>query len=108
MLRLKQGVSLDGLTVPTLSGLLDVAIEYDKIGCDCWVTSGSEGDSSDGVHTPTSWHYVGRALDIRMRNVPDHLQSELFNRIKFVLGDTFDVIFYEGTKHLHVEYDPEA
>ena len=107
MIRFKEGVSLDRLTPPTLTGLASIVALYDEMGCDCYITSGSEGDTDDGVHMPTSYHYQGRACDVRMWNVPKHLREELFRNIQKKLGDDFDCIFYTKTQHFHMEHDPE-
>lgn len=63
------------------------------------ITSGSEGFSGDGVHTPTSLHYDGLAVDVRYaagraRQVADYEAG----------GYT---VLQEAT-HLHVSFDPRG
>lgn len=63
------------------------------------ITSGSEGFSGDGVHTPTSLHYDGLAVDVRYaagraRQVADY-------------GAGGYTVLQEAT-HLHVSFDPRG
>jgi hypothetical protein len=100
MLRLKKGVSLNGVQPEMSVGLSIVVNTYHRLGHDCTVTS-----CTDGVHSSGSLHYVGLAMDFRTRDVPEGKRSQLRGAVASSLGDDFDVIL-EKT-HLHVEFDPK-
>ena len=53
----------------------------------------------------TSWHYFGRALDFRTRNIPPLHRNSVAQEIGVSLGENYDVVL-EAT-HLHVEFDPK-
>ncbi len=62
-------------TSPAMAQALDVAQRRGDV-----VTSGAEGYPGDGVHTPTSWHYRGLAIDVRFaadvaRQIGDYLRA---------------------------------
>jgi hypothetical protein len=72
---------------------------------DVWITSGN-----DSAHKQGSLHYVDRALDFRLSNIPVYSRSSVVARIRGLLTPTFDVLWEdagESNEHLHVEYDPE-
>jgi hypothetical protein len=61
------------------------------------VTSGAEGYSGDGVHTPNSQHYKGTALDVRYtgnraRQIADYRRTGL--------------VVIPETTHLHIQAYP--
>ena len=59
---------------------------------------------SDSKHGPASLHYVGYAVDIRIRelhNDPKFLSDALRN----ALVDDYDVIL--ESNHIHLEYQPK-
>jgi hypothetical protein len=106
-IKLKDGVKLTELQpqmVLALLLMLPVAITFGFL--ELVVTSGN-----DGRHSARSWHYKGRAFDIRthFKNI-DGREIAFRNAVKAVLGDNFDVVMEAiGTdnEHLHVEYDPK-
>lgn len=60
----------------------------------------------DGVHSAKSFHYVGKAFDIRTWiYTPSQIKS-LMNEIKLTLGDKYDVI--NENDHIHIEHDPST
>ena len=63
------------------------------------ITSGSEGE-----HQPGSLHYVGKAIDLRTRDLPSLKVVQLVYALRAWLGEDFDVI--DEGDHIHVEYDP--
>ena len=101
MIRFKPGVRLELLTPQMVFAAVVVDGVYRKHDIvDCVVTSGS-----DGKHSAKSWHYKGRALDFRTRNVPELIRNAVAQEISVSLGENYDVVL-EAT-HLHVEYDPK-
>ena len=59
----------------------------------------------DSKHKAASLHYVGHAIDISYRNIPQYLITLLHAEMRSVLGDEFDVI--AETTHFHVEFQPK-
>ncbi len=115
MLRFKQKVKLNGIK-PEMAPVFTIASEAYKelYNADCWVTS-----VCDGKHSDDSKHYVGYALDLRIRNLIDlkkfrragfnspelvEKARKLADSMQNYLGDNFDVVL-ERT-HIHIEYDP--
>ena len=72
-----------------------------KAGRDCIITS-----ARDGKHSTNSLHYVGKALDMRTRDLTDAQIQALAGELREWLGPDFDVVV-ERT-HIHVEYDPKG
>lgn len=72
----------------------------EKLGRDCWITSGRGGQ-----HMDLSLHWKGRAIDIRTWGFNDAQGRQAALDISELIGPDFDVI-YEGD-HIHIEYDPD-
>ena len=105
MIRLKQGVRLGGVCSEIVMALHVADGCYQRAGLDeMWVTS-----LNDGTHSPRSFHYSGRACDLRTHNVQPGDRSPLFAAIKDELGADYEV-FYEGkdtpNEHFHIEFQP--
>ena len=101
MVRYKRGVKIAGIQAPMAMALVTIKSVYNRFGYEVVVTSGL-----DGRHSEKSLHYVGRALDIRTRDIrTDAEKQELRAKIAEALTDEFDVVL-EAT-HLHVEFDPK-
>ena len=65
------------------------------------ITAGREG-----LHSKTSLHYKGRAIDIRINDIPDYVQVVAYrDAIKEALGSGYDVVL--ETTHIHIEWDPK-
>jgi len=64
------------------------------------ITSGRDGD-----HSTNSLHYLGRALDLRTRDLPSWKVGPLVAALKLALGDDFDVVLEKD--HIHLELDPD-
>lgn len=84
-----------------------------RMGYDCIVTGGLEGN-----HSENSWHYRNAALDFGVKHIPqdkrEAVKLELFEEFGCSprgIGQYYDV-FYEsiGTdnEHFHCEDDPKA
>ena len=72
------------------------------------ITSGSEGHPGDGVHSRTSRHYSGEALDIRTHNFDSPVSRHVFaSTLQATLGPQFTVLLEaEGTPREHVHIQP--
>ena len=60
---------------------------------------------TESRHRTASLHYIGHAIDVSFRNIPQKLISLLHAEMKSVLGDEFDVV--AETTHFHVEFQPK-
>jgi hypothetical protein len=61
----------------------------------------------DGVHSPKSLHYEGKAMDLRTKGTG--MMERLFQELKRALPPGYDVVLEdkEGVnEHIHVEWDP--
>jgi hypothetical protein len=97
---LKPGVSLKGVRWQMFEAAVRVEGCYEKLGLECVITSGT-----DGQHIKGSLHYKGLALDFRKRTVPVAMRPKLLKAIRQALGPDYDVL--EESDHVHVELDPE-
>ena len=100
-MRTKKGVNLFGLQ-PVMRPILK---EADKI----WISHGrSEGvtvvSTVDSVHSASSWHPYGYAVDLRTRYFDDEDKREVFALLKIALP-RFDIILHSS--HIHVEINNE-
>ena len=63
---------------------------------------------NDGRHGNNSWHYKGRAVDLRTKNITNG--QEVYMEIFKQLNDDFDILFEDiggVNEHIHIEYDPK-
>lgn len=97
-LRLKaKDVNLDGLDESMVLALFWCMSVWKQHGMqEIMITS-----ANDGKHIENSLHYQGKALDIRVRNVPD--KQGMADDIRGILPNVYDVLLYET--HLHIEFD---
>lgn len=98
---LKKGVKLRGLKPEMLLGITICNDVYKSFGVDMVITS-----VNDSKHGYGSLHYSGSATDLRTRNVPNEILSDLCDALKASLGVEFDVIL--ESNHIHVEYQPKG
>lgn len=100
---LKDGTKFSDLD----SAIVFAAIVANDLWQELGVTSGATLTSgTDGVHSTGSLHYEGRAIDIRIWNLPnggDDAQGAA-RMLRERLTDDYDVVV-EST-HIHVEFDP--
>jgi hypothetical protein len=71
---------------------------------DMVITSGN-----DSGHSKLSWHYEGRALDIRTHHLTLPQKTALINALRAKLGPNYDIILESlglANEHLHLEYQP--
>ena len=96
-LKFKQGVDISNLS-GAMAVALQVAAELiaSLEGKDCIVTSGR-----DGVHGGDSLHYIGDAVDIRIK----HLRNPrlIADALRVSLPGKFDVVL--EVDHIHIESD---
>ena len=59
---------------------------------------------ADSKHGPASLHYVGYAVDIRIRELHNNPKL-LSDALRSALVDDYDVIL--ESNHIHVEYQPK-
>lgn len=99
-MRLKKGVVMQGLQ----ECMRPVLIAAEKI----WNSYGKElviTETLGSIHSAGSWHYYGKALDLRTRYFSNGQCTLIVEELKKVLGYDYDVVMH-GT-HMHVEHDPK-
>lgn len=97
MIRLKKGVRIGGVRPEITVAMQIAAGVYSRFNVDAIVTSCMEGK-----HSTHSRHYVGLAIDLRIRNVPRGQHSDLRNALADALGPDF-LVLLEGN-HIHVGF----
>ena len=104
-MKLKPGVKLTDLQPQIVLAMMVTEEVFAEFGVPLVVTS-----CNDGKHSPTSWHYKGRAFDARTKyEAVDGKEQALRDAVKEALGADFDVVMEAvGTdnEHLHLEWDP--
>jgi hypothetical protein len=102
-MKVKPGVRPDGVRPETLYAIMVADSLFRARGGECTVTSLCEGK-----HSQNSLHYVGRAVDLRIRDVAskDTVIPAIVRDLKEALGAAYDVIL-EPT-HIHIEFDPKG
>ncbi len=104
MLRIKEGVKLEGLTTRMLVVLQVAEGAFKEGGHDCIVTS-----ALDGIHGEKSFHYQGDAVDIRTNTLNEKTIETVVALLKFALPG-FDIILEDlngSNEHLHIEPNNE-
>lgn len=99
--KLKPGVSVNGLRPEMVLAAGVVEGIFLAGGYEVVITSGTDGNHSRG-----SRHYVGHALDFRTRHIPREEWNKLADQIRDALGPDFQLVI-EKT-HFHLEFDPPA
>jgi hypothetical protein len=102
MLKVKPGVTLLGLQPQMLVALMAAHDLYTSRGVDCVITAGN-----DGVHSETSEHYAGRAIDLRTNNLPNPSVDgpAIAHELTEALGADYQCIFERD--HVHLAYKPK-
>lgn len=90
-------VRITGFTPELLLGLLIVNEVYKEYGAECLITCGAEG-----VHSVTSLHYSGNAVDLR--RYADIDMEGLVRECKERLRLHYDIVLEHD--HVHLEYQP--
>jgi len=106
MLKIKSGVHLTGLRPEMTPVLVNAATVFGNCGVDAVITAGV-----DGSHSRGSLHYVGLALDFRLKHIATLEQkATVLNAMLASLGALYDVVWEDAggiNEHLHVEYQPK-
>lgn len=99
MVVLKKGVRVRGITPEILLAVLIADCVYAEHHEHLTITSITDGD-----HMTNSLHHIGEAIDLRLPEDQDNLDS-IVGALKKDLGAAYDVVL-ERT-HIHVEHDPK-
>lgn len=91
---LKLGIDISRLSDPVRSVLTLIEAVHQRHKHEAVITSTYEGN-----HSPSSLHYVNRAIDLRLSNKPIHSELQ-----KLLIPKGFDVVIEKD--HVHIEYDP--
>lgn len=105
MLKIKPGVHLTGLRPEMTPVLINAVAAFVDCGADAVVTA-----AVDGSHSRGSLHYVGLALDFRMKHVGPSEKASVAKTMTESLGLLYDVVWEDAggvNEHLHVEYQPK-
>jgi len=108
-MRLKDGVDLSNLVPDMVRACQVIDLIYQARGYECWVSSGRDGEHH-GLpvdHDPWDPHYMGKAVDIRIQNVPAAERLALIDQIRLELGDQYVVLWENkgtGNEHLHCQH----
>lgn len=110
-IEVKAGADITAMAAPVVAAYDEVVAAYleCRVGAPV-ITSGRETDSE---HMTTSWHYVGRAVDLRANDIPVAAAECIVASLQDRLGRDYYVTFeYFGPRarrnHIHLEYDPRA
>jgi hypothetical protein len=103
---IKPGVRLTDLAPQMVLAYAICIPIFATYGIPCVITS-----VNDSKHSLLSWHYKGRAIDLRTKYlVLDGQEWLLKAKVKDALGNNYDVTLEDvGTEneHIHIEYDPK-
>lgn len=102
MLSIKPGVTLLGIQPQLVVALIAAHACYAKRDAPCVITAGN-----DGVHSETSEHYAGRAIDLRVNNLPNPQVDAraIVTELAEALGSDYQVLFEQD--HIHLAYKPK-
>lgn len=101
----KHGVDLSGIDASIWYALGYIERLYESQGATLVVTSGR-----DGVHSVSSLHPKGFAVDVRTSNLAQQVRDTILAQGKlklFPLGYDFIYESTTGDEHFHLEYDPK-
>ena len=98
-MKIKPEVSLLGLKPEMIVALIVAEKIIDSYGAQSVITSGVEGEHSK----PSSKHYLGYALDLRSRDVPEDERKDCANDISISLGSEFYCAYEKN--HFHIQFN---
>lgn len=98
----KPGVPSDAL-VAAVAVVVDTWDDVMKLfHTESWVTS-----TTDGLHAQRSYHYDGRAVDLRCRHLTPHVKHLAADLMAVVLGPSYRVLLEDlagPNEHVHIEW----
>lgn len=97
----KEGVKIAGAR-PEIVIAMSVADQvYQKLtGNEVVIT-----EVTGGKHGTGSLHYVGAAIDIRIRDLSKDMINRIVLELRERLGENYDVVM--ETDHIHIEFQPK-
>jgi hypothetical protein len=98
-MKLKNGITMNKLSSQIVLSLITASGIYQANGQELVITS-----ITDSVHSVTSLHYNGMAVDLRTNVFSATTALKVAKELAGALGNNFDVIL--ESNHIHVEYDP--
>lgn len=109
MIKFKKGVKITGLKPEMIPVMICANEIFNSYNADCVITS-----ALDGKHSKNSRHYVGMALDFRIRHLSSgedytitqedlDIAKNIVEELKENLGDSYFVLL-EKT-HIHVQFN---
>lgn len=96
---LKEGVEMGDGTLFMGDAMARLFKFWPHETADCVITS-----CRDGKHGEKSYHYSGRAFDLRTRDIPQKDQAPIHAALKELMGKDYDVILEKD--HIHIEPSP--
>ena len=100
MISIKPKVKVNGIQTEILLALIIADQVYSEYDIPCVLT-----EATGGKHGIASLHYVGFAVDIRTRDIPEELKKPLAQQIRIALGEQYDVVLEKD--HIHIEFQPK-
>ena len=98
---LKQGIDVKGLQPEILLAVMVAFKVFHSCGYHLVITS-----ALDGKHSKRSKHYIGQAVDLRIRHIGDDVfLNSIVREISHNLTTDYDVVL--ESDHIHIEYDPK-
>ena len=100
-MKIKEVVKLTGIGVQTLLAII-IAQETVRMFNEHYritITS-----VSDSIHSRGSLHYIGNAVDIRIKDMKINIEQYI-EALKKALGKNYDVV--KEIDHIHIEYQPK-
>ena len=100
MIKIKRGVDLRLLTPQVLLAVAVAESLFFQRDIAVVITSGR-----DSRHGKGSLHYMGNAVDLRIRALTAFNAAAVAEELADCLGDQYDVVL--ESDHIHVEFDPK-
>jgi hypothetical protein len=102
-MRFKAGVSLFGIRPEVVAAFPALESAYRTFGREAVITSAAEPETR---HREGSLHYVGLAVDLRIRHLSPDDVGPVADEVRAALTHEFDVVL--ESNHIHVEYQPKG
>ena len=99
---IKPGVDVRGIQPEILLARIIAGEIFGRYGAPAIITS-----VRDGKHKEGSKHYIGQAIDLRIKHLDKRLWPVVAEEIGKALGPQYDVILEAKKLHIHIEFDPK-